>query len=167
MSVGEFADDRDFASIPNNRVCYLPGLSQCRSHYSDRTRKKPLLRQLKNIGMALKRLYRNTLKCNRCNLQYIGETKRLPQGRVNEHRRPVNKTKIKSNATSVSEYFLSLSVYSYTDMRLIPLEKVYSLCDSVRNCNLHRFSILLLCCMSFPPLPFKRVLVRHSPSISW
>ena len=32
--------------------------------YGDRTRKKPLLRRLKNIGMASKKLYRNTL--NQC-----------------------------------------------------------------------------------------------------
>ena len=32
--------------------------------YSDRTRIKSLLKRLKNIGMASKKLYRNTLKCH-------------------------------------------------------------------------------------------------------
>ena len=33
-----------------------------RKFYSDRTRKKPLLKRLKNIGMAFEKLYRNTLR---------------------------------------------------------------------------------------------------------
>ena len=182
MSVGVFRDDRAFASILDYRVCYLRGL---REHprlpgmlfagtfplplpnaiIADK--EKPLVRRLKNIGMASKKNCIETLKCNRCNLQYIGETKRLLLGRFNERRRPVNKTNVKSKPTTVSEPFLSLSVYSHTDMQRIPLEKVHFSRDSVRNCNLHSFSILFLSCTSFPPLPFKRVLVRHSPSISW
>ena len=48
--------------------------------YSDRTRKKPLLRRLKNIGMASEKLHRNTLKvgclqillkCNNTKVQEI------------------------------------------------------------------------------------------------
>ena len=56
---------------------------------------------------------------NLCNLQYIGETKRLLKDRFNEHRRAVDKTNIKSKPTTVSEHFLSHSNHSHTDMQLI------------------------------------------------
>ena len=73
------------------------------------------------------------VQCNRCNLQYIGETKRRLKDRFNEHRRPVDKTKIKSKPTIVSEHFLSHSDYSHTDIQLIPLEQIHSSRDSVRK----------------------------------
>ena len=56
------------------------------------------------------------VQCKRCNLQYIGETKRRLKDRFNEHRRAVDKTNIKSKPTTVSEHFLSHSNYSHTDM---------------------------------------------------
>ena len=49
------------------------------------------------------------VQCNRCNLQYIGETRRRLEDRFNEHRRAVDKTNIKSKPTTVSEHFLSHS----------------------------------------------------------
>ena len=55
---------------------------------------------------------------NRCNLQYIGETKRRLKDRFNEHRRAVDKTNIKCKPT-VSEHFLSHSNHSHADMQLI------------------------------------------------
>ena len=67
------------------------------------------------------------VQCNRCNLQYIGETKRRLKDKFNEHRRAVDKTK----STTVSEHFLSHSNHSHTDMQLIPLEKIHSSRDSV------------------------------------
>ena len=76
---------------------------------------------------------------HRCNLQYIGETKRRLKDRFNEHRRAVDKTNIKSKPTTVSEHFLSHSDHSHdshTDMQLISLkdlEKIYSSRDSVRK----------------------------------
>ena len=73
------------------------------------------------------------VQCNRCNLQYIGETKRRLKDRFNEHRRAVDKTNIKSKPTTVSEHFLSHSNHSHTDMQLIPLEKIHSSRDSVRK----------------------------------
>ena len=54
------------------------------------------------------------VQCNRCNLQYIGETKRRLKDRFNEHRRAVGKTNIKSKPTTVSEHFLSHSNHSHT-----------------------------------------------------
>ena len=47
------------------------------------------------------------VQSNRCNLQYIGETKRHLKDRFNEHRRAVDKTNIKFKPTTVSEHFLS------------------------------------------------------------
>ena len=73
------------------------------------------------------------VQCNRCNLQYIGETKRRLKDRFNEHRRTVDKTNIKSKPTTVSQHFLSHSNHSHTDMKLIPLEKIHSSRDSVRE----------------------------------
>ena len=73
------------------------------------------------------------VQCNRCNVQYIGETKRRLKDRFNEHRRAVDKTNIKSKPTTVSEHFLSHSNHSHTDMKLIRLEKIHSSRDSVRK----------------------------------
>ena len=73
------------------------------------------------------------VQCNRCNLQYIGETKRRLKDRFNEHRRAVDKTKVKSKPTTVSEHFLSHSNYSHTGMQLFSLEKIRSSPDSVRK----------------------------------
>ena len=69
----------------------------------------------------------------RCNLQYIGETKRILKDRFKEHRRAVDKTNIKSKPTTFSEHFLSHSNHSHPDMQLIPLEKTHSSRDSVRK----------------------------------
>ena len=73
------------------------------------------------------------VQCNRWNLQYVGETKRRLKGRFNEHRRPVDKTNIKSKTTTVSEHFLSHSDNSHTDRQLIPVEKIHSARDPVRK----------------------------------
>ena len=73
------------------------------------------------------------VQCNRCNLQCIGETKRRLKDRFNEHRRAVDKTNIKSKPTTVSQHFLSHSNHSHTGMKLIPLEKIHSSRDSVRE----------------------------------
>ena len=51
--------------------------------------------------------------------------------KFNEHRRPVDKTNIKSKPTNVSEHFLFHSDHSLTDMQLISLEKIHSSRDSV------------------------------------
>ena len=73
------------------------------------------------------------IQSNRCNLQYIAETKQRLKDRFNEHRRTVDITNIKSKPTAVSEHFLSHSNRSHTDMPLIPLEKIHSSRDSVRK----------------------------------
>ena len=56
------------------------------------------------------------VQCNRCHLQYIGETKRRLKDRFNEHRRPVDKTNITSKPTTVSEHFLYQPNHCHTDM---------------------------------------------------
>ena len=73
------------------------------------------------------------VQCNRYHLQYIGETKRRLKDRFNEHRRPVDKTNIKSKPTTVSEHFLSQPNHCHTDMQLIPLELIHSSRDSIRK----------------------------------
>ena len=47
------------------------------------------------------------IQCNRCNLQYIGETKRRLKDRFNEHRRTIDNPYNKSNPTTAAEHFLS------------------------------------------------------------
>ena len=49
------------------------------------------------------------IQCNRCNLQYIGKTKRCLKDRFNEHRRTVNNFNNTSRPTSTtdSEQFFS------------------------------------------------------------
>ena len=76
---------------------------------------------------------------NRCNLQYIGETKRRFKDRFNDHRRALDKTNIKSKPTAVSEHFPSYSNHSHTDMQLIPPEKIHSSRDSVRKARESHF----------------------------
>ena len=71
------------------------------------------------------------VQCNRCNVQYIGETKRRLKDRFNEHRRAVDKNKIKSKPTTVSEHFLSLSLTIL--ILTCRVEKIHSSRDSVRN----------------------------------
>ena len=74
------------------------------------------------------------IQCNRCSLQYIGETKRRLKDRFNEHRRSVDKTKIKSKPTTVAEHFLSHPNHCHTDMQLIPFELIpHSSRDSIRK----------------------------------
>ena len=48
------------------------------------------------------------VQCNRCNLQYIGETKRRLKDRYNEHRRAVDKTKLFLNTFSLTLTILIL-----------------------------------------------------------
>ena len=74
------------------------------------------------------------IQCNRCSLQYIGETKRRLKDRFNEHRRSVVKTDTKSKPTTVlAEHFLSHPNHCHTDMQLIPLELIHSSRDSIRK----------------------------------
>ena len=73
------------------------------------------------------------IQCNRCNLQYIGETKRRLKDRFNEHRRTVDNSNNTSRPTTVSEHFLSNPNHTATDMQLIPIEKIFSSRDSLRK----------------------------------
>ena len=73
------------------------------------------------------------IQCDRCSLQYIGESKRSLKDRFNEHRRSVDKTNTKSKPTTVAEHFLSHPNHCHTDMQLIPLELIHSSRDSIRK----------------------------------
>ena len=72
------------------------------------------------------------VQCTRCNLQYIGETKRRLKDRFNEHRRPVDKPNIISKPTTVSDHFLTAN-HSAADMLLIPILHLYSSRDAIRK----------------------------------
>ena len=73
------------------------------------------------------------IQCNRCNLQYIGETKRPLKERFNEHRRTIDNPNTKSKPTTAAEHFLADPNHTANDMQLIPIEKVYSNRDSIRK----------------------------------
>ena len=73
------------------------------------------------------------IQCNRCNLQYVGETKRRLKDRFNEHRRTINNPNSIFKPTTVAEHFLSALSHTATDMQLIPIEKNFSKRDSVRK----------------------------------
>ena len=71
------------------------------------------------------------IQCTKCNLQYIGETKRRLKERFNEHRRPIINTS-SYNPTAVSRHFITGN-HMVNHMLLIPLEKLYTNRDSVRK----------------------------------
>ena len=72
------------------------------------------------------------IQCNRCSLQYIGETKRRLKDRFNEHRRTIDNPKTKSKPTTAAEHFLSSPNHTANDMQLNPIEKIFSNRDSIR-----------------------------------
>ena len=73
------------------------------------------------------------VECNRCNLQYIGETKRRLKDRFNEHRRTVDNSNNTSRPSTVSEHFLSNPDHTATDTQLILIAKIFSSRDSIRK----------------------------------
>ena len=73
------------------------------------------------------------IQCNRCNFQYIGETKRRLKDRFNEHRRTIDNPNTKSKPTTAAEHFLTAPNHTANDMQLIPIEKVYSNRDLIRK----------------------------------
>ena len=72
------------------------------------------------------------IQCNRCILQYIGETKRRLKDRFNEHRCTIDNPNTKSKPTTAAQHFLS-SNHTANDMQLIPIEKIFSNRDSIRK----------------------------------
>ena len=73
------------------------------------------------------------IQCNRCNLQYIGETKRCLRDRFNEHCCTIDNPNTKSKPTTAAEHFLSFPNHTANDMQLIPIEKILSNRDSIRK----------------------------------
>ena len=53
------------------------------------------------------------IQCNRCNLQYIRETKR----RLNEHRRIIDNPNAISKPTTAAEHFLTAPNHTANDMQ--------------------------------------------------
>ena len=73
------------------------------------------------------------IQCNRCNLQYIEETKRRLKDRFNEHSRTIDNPNNKSKPTTAAAHFLSSPNHTANDMQLIPIEKIFSNRDSIRK----------------------------------
>ena len=73
------------------------------------------------------------IQCNRCNVQYIGETKRRLKDRFNEHCRTIDNPNNKSKPTTAAEHFLSSPNHTANDIILIPIEKIFSNRDSIRK----------------------------------
>jgi len=73
------------------------------------------------------------IQCNRCNLQYIGETKRRLNDRFNEHRRIMDNPNNKSKPTTAAEHFLPSPNHTANNMQLIPIEKIFSNRDSIHK----------------------------------
>ena len=73
------------------------------------------------------------IQCNRCNLQYLGETKRRLKYRFNEHHRTIDNPNNKSKPTTAGEHFLSSPNHTANDMILIPIEKIFPNRDSIRK----------------------------------
>ena len=73
------------------------------------------------------------IQCNRCNLQFIGETKRRLKDRFNKHLRTRDNPNTKCKPTTAAEHFLSSLNDAANDMQLIPIEKNFSNRDSIRK----------------------------------
>ena len=71
------------------------------------------------------------IQCNKCNVQYIGETKRHLSDRFGEHRLAIAKQPI-DQPTTVSDHF-TLPAHSIDNIELIPLELMTSNRDGIRK----------------------------------
>ena len=72
------------------------------------------------------------IQCTKCNLQYIGETKRRLKDRFNEHRRPIINPFCSYTPTAVSRHFPT-SGHAEDHLILIPLEQLHTSRDSIRK----------------------------------
>ena len=72
------------------------------------------------------------IQCTKCNLQYIGETKRRLKDRFNEHRRPIINPFCSYTHTAVLRHFLT-SGHGEDHLILIPLEQLRTSRDSIRK----------------------------------
>ena len=75
------------------------------------------------------------IQCNKCNVQYIGETKRHLSDRFGERRRAIEKAIAKQHInqpTAVSDHF-TLPAHSMDNIELVPLELITSNRDGIRK----------------------------------
>ena len=75
------------------------------------------------------------IQCNKCNVQYIGETKRHLSNRFGEHRRAIKKAIAKQQndqPTAVADHF-TLPGHCMDNVELIPLELITSNRDAIRK----------------------------------
>ena len=123
LSSGSFRCGKNCATCPY--ICH--GLTTYTFFSTGETRpiKSNLTCETKNL------IY--MIQCNRCNLQYIGATKRRLKDRFNEHRRIIDNPSNKSKPTTAAEHFLSSPNHTANDMLLIPIQKIFSNRDSIRK----------------------------------
>jgi len=75
------------------------------------------------------------IQCNKCNVQYIGETKRHLGGRFGEHRRAIQKAITQRHSdqpTAVSDHF-ALPAHSLDNIELVALQLINSNRDAIRK----------------------------------
>ena len=86
--------------------------------------------------MAL-RLIIYMIQCNKCNVQYIGETERHLSDRFGEHRRAIEKAITQRHidqTSAVSDHF-TLPAHSMDNIELVPLELINSIRDTIRKAS--------------------------------
>jgi len=75
------------------------------------------------------------IQCNKCNVQYIGESKRHLSDSFGEYRRAIEKNIIQrhiNQPTAVSDHF-TLLAHSMDNIELVPLELINSNKDAIRK----------------------------------
>ena len=75
------------------------------------------------------------IQCNKCNVQYIGKTKRRLRDRFGEHRLAIEKAIAKQHndqQTVVSDHFTP-PVHSIENTEFVPLELITSNRDAIRK----------------------------------
>ena len=106
--------------------------------FSERVKQAILFLQLTKLEnhrlhiLPLKKSHIPDRMCQKCNLQYIGETTRQLNERFGEHWRSILNHQQLSTTTPVSLHFNQAS-HSINDVSLIPIELIRSNRDSVRK----------------------------------
>ena len=75
------------------------------------------------------------IQCNKCNVQYIGETKLHLSDRFGEHRRAIEKAITQRHTgqpTAISDHF-TLPAQSMDNIELVALELINSNRDAIRK----------------------------------
>ena len=87
------------------------------------------------------------IQCTKCNLQYIGETKRRLKDRFNEHRRPIMNPFCSYTPTAVSRHFLTSGHAENCTLVVTPSEKLvrHSSYTEEKHCSLQALTEEMKC----------------------